>query len=512
MRDDLDFDLVDKHLEEYADTLEWQTENSAIRFSFNLALESIRDHEIDRGVWTLKKAVEASTDGDGINHAIFQILIKSGLYQEAVEVLRAAIEKGFQDWYFKYNLAFCLFELDEIQEAEAICVSGLFGEVSEGCHLYLHLLAEIRDSQGRFIEAKALAQEAISNPRINDNDELSNTYYNLSLYCEKLGFIDDAIEAAKSGVAVDKNPESIDWDSLIERLQKLCTQPPNGESSTLHQDLEPKKLYEDWFIEGAFWHQYIPLDFFHGSRGFLEELYENGATWSDESVLLFDDYWLDEDSLEESLARVESLSGHIHLQPSWPVFLETPDISIAMTINQSFLLAWVGKDLDGLLVGVNVKTWDVFHAEDPDARFAVGAVLNWFLDCSLNISSHEMFDRMPNKWIEIERPWEPKYLTTWSTTTIFHDDIENMRRYVDRRPPIAHRVRGHIRTLSERQPTDEARENAPAYIRRNMGPTDTFVRSYTKSGEIGTEKLLNHLSTNSSLADFLGTAPLFESD
>jgi hypothetical protein len=75
-----------------------------------------------------------------------------------------------------------------------------------------------------------------------------------------------------------------------------------------------------------------------------------------------------------------------------------------------------------------------------------------------------------------------------------------------------HRVRGHIRTLIERQPTDEARENAPAYIRQNMGPTDTFVRSYTKNGEIGTDKLLDHLNTRSSLAAFLGTAPLFESD
>ena len=88
----------------------------------------------------------------------------------------------------------------------------------------------------------------------------------------------------------------------------------------------------------------------------------------------------------------------------------------------------------------------------------------------------------------------------------------NIRRYEDRTPPRALRVCGNIRTLIERQPTDEARENAPAYIRQNMGPTDTFVRSYTKSGEIGTDKLLDHLNTRSSLADFLGTAPLLESD
>jgi hypothetical protein len=213
--------------------------------------------------------------------------------------------------------------------------------------------------------------------------------------------------------------------------------------------------------------------------------------------------------LEESLARVESLSSHIHLQPTWPVYLETPDISIAMTLNRNYLLAWVGVGLDGLLVGVNIKTWDLYHADDADARFAVGAVLNWFLDCSLNILNHEMFISIPYKWREVDRPWELDS-TTWSTTSAFTQDIENMRRFTDRTPPRAHRVRGHIRTLTERQPTDEARENAPAYIRRNMSPSDTFVRSYTKSGDVGTDKLLVHLNTKSSLADFLATAPLLE--
>jgi hypothetical protein len=262
-------------------------------------------------------------------------------------------------------------------------------------------------------------------------------------------------------------------------------------------------------MAGAFWHAEIPKDFYYGTREFLEELYQNGATWSDQSTHTFD-FLIDEDGLEESLARVESLSSHIHLQPTWPVYLETPDISIAMTLNRNYLLAWVGVGLEGLLVGVNIKTWDVYHADDADARFATGAVLNWFLDCSLNISLHKQFYFAPNRWREIERPWEPHYMTTWSTTNVFHEDIGNIRQSVDRKPPQAHRVRGHIRTLTERQPTDEARENAPAYIRRNMSPSDTFVRSYTKSGDVGTDKLLVHLNTKSSLADFLATAPLIE--
>ena len=230
----------------------------------------------------------------------------------------------------------------------------------------------------------------------------------------------------------------------------------------------------------------------------------NGAIWADESIVLFDGFDVEEEALEESLARAEALSAHLHLVPRWPVYLETNEVSIAMTLNRNFLLAWVGKGLEGLLVGVNIKTWDLYHPDDRDARFACGAVLNWFLDCSLNVSEHRMFDRMPNNAKGFDRPWETKFLTTWTTTKPFYEELESLRYDSNRKPPRAHRVRGHIRTLSERQPTDDARDNAPAYIRKNMGPADTFVRSYAKSGDLGTEKLLVHLKTNSNLGDFLG--------
>ena len=55
MRDDIDFELIDKRVEIVGGILEWQTDNPTIRFSLNLAFESLKDHEIDRCVWTLKK-------------------------------------------------------------------------------------------------------------------------------------------------------------------------------------------------------------------------------------------------------------------------------------------------------------------------------------------------------------------------------------------------------------------------------------------------------------------------
>ena len=507
MRDDIDFDLVDKIAENFGVVLDWQTANKTIRNKFHLALESLRDHEIDRCVWALRQAVETSEDGEGIADAVFQLLVKTELFPEALEVLNEALAKEFNNRSIECHYYHCLYLNRDYGEAEKNLVVHLGGEIVDVYSMKsLNILALIRSKQGRYLEAKALTQESISSRiRLGLLDEIACDYWNLSLYCESLNLWDEAVSAAKAGQL--KDPDYKDWEAQIKEVEGKSKQ--NDDHDEIELGAEETNTYEDWFMAGAFWHAEIPKDFYYGTREFLEELYQNGATWSDQSTHTFD-FLIDEDGLEESLARVESLSSHIHLQPTWPVYLETPDISIAMTLNRNYLLAWVGVGLEGLLVGVNIKTWDVYHADDADARFATGAVLNWFLDCSLNISLHKQFYFAPNRWREIERPWEPHYMTTWSTTNVFHEDIGNIRQSVDRKPPQAHRVRGHIRTLTERQPTDEARENAPAYIRRNMSPSDTFVRSYTKSGDVGTDKLLVHLNTKSSLADFLATAPLIE--
>jgi tetratricopeptide (TPR) repeat protein len=487
MREDINFNLVDEVANSYGVTLDWQTANQTVRILFNLALESLKDHEIERCVWTLKKAVETSEDGEGIAHAVSALLVRTGLYPEAIEVLGETIDRFIEstDSAIFYNYAFCLYQVDKNNKEAGEQLEILLEVVDEYSAMALNMLGVIRRQQGRVIEAKALNQEAISLAISGDmKGDLGTFYWNKSIYCQELALYDEAIAAVRLGKGIDPNLH--DWSERIKEIEELVDQPDGTDEIESQEISLEAESFDEWFKAGVFWHTDIPKDFFYGTRKFL---------------------LIDEDGLEESLARVESLSNHLHLQPTWPVYLETPDISIAMTMNRNYLLAWVGVGTEGLLVGVNIKTWDVFHADDADARFAVGAVLNWFLDCSLNILKHEMFISIQHKWREVDRPWEPG-LATWSTTSTFIQDIENIRRYADRTPPRAHRVRGHIRTLTERQPTDEARENAPAYIRRNMGPTDTFVRSYTKSGDLGTEKLLVHLNTKSSLADYLGTAPL----
>lgn len=97
MRDDIDFDFIDSYIGEHADDFQLDIENPTIRFSFDLALESLKEHEIDRCVWTLKKAVELSIDGKQILYIIITLLIDTELYSEAIEVLSEAAEKFFED-------------------------------------------------------------------------------------------------------------------------------------------------------------------------------------------------------------------------------------------------------------------------------------------------------------------------------------------------------------------------------------------------------------------------------
>lgn len=503
MRIDIDFEAIDAV--DLTGVI-WQSTDHAVCSILDLALEAVQAHEVDQCVWSLKKAIEKSSDGEGINHAIIQLLFRTKLYPEAVDVYRKLIAETETDELTYRNFCMSLKKNGETKEAEEICLIRLRGVMGKSdASTYLLILSEICDENGRDFEAYLYTKELLRvNKRTDSLTRSDYSYWNLSIWSQKFGDLDEAKKFAVLGK--EETPDiNEDWDSRIEEITLTANLPTSTPEEVLHADVQNQDPFEQWFLKGSYWHyEEFEADFFSDSDDFLNELFLNGAIWADESTVLFDGFDVEEETLEESLARAEVLSEHLHLVPLWPLYLETTEVSIVMTLNRNFLLAWVGKGLEGLLVGVNIKTWDLYHADDRDARFACGAVLNWFLDCSLNVSEHRMFDRMPNNSKKFDRPWEKNFLTTWTTTKAFYKEIESLRYDSDRKPPRAHRVRGHIRTLIYRRPTDDARENAPAYIRKNMGPTDTFVRSYAKSGDLGTEKLLVHLKTNSNLADFLG--------
>lgn len=264
--------------------------------------------------------------------------------------------------------------------------------------------------------------------------------------------------------------------------------------------------YTEWLAAGSVW-----LDSASWSgrehSALLKELHASGAQWADPASNVFPEFSAGEEELDEALAFAENLSGSLRKEPDMPIHLDAADLRIAMTIENEHLRAWVGRETAGLAVSVNLKTWDVqYREDDPDAIFAVGAVLHWFLDCSGGIEHHPKFTRGIPTNEETVVPWRADN-NTWSTNPSFHDDVEAVLSGRRKRPPKAHRVKGHIRTLSEHSPTEEARLRAPAYVRRNMGSNDTWVAGYSKGGEAALRSLITRLATFSSLADYLATCP-----
>jgi hypothetical protein len=191
-----------------------------------------------------------------------------------------------------------------------------------------------------------------------------------------------------------------------------------------------------------------------------------------------------------------------------PVYLQTEWVSIAMTIENGWIRAGVGIGLEGCAVSLNPSTWDLqFLNGDRDALFAAATVVNWYIDCSIMLKAHPKFRKESEDRRDDIRPW-PSSANCWSATSLFSDDVDDIRKGRQAAPSRAHRVRGHIRSLTQGEPTDDARANAPAHKRVFMKANDTWVQAHSRGGETETQNLLNRLHKNSSLADFLATAQL----
>lgn len=238
----------------------------------------------------------------------------------------------------------------------------------------------------------------------------------------------------------------------------------------------------------------------------LARLFNGETQWADPNIPLFNDFDVSEEDLDDTLARAVAISSRIHLMPEVPIKLETRNLSIEFDLEGQLLRAWVGRNSIGIPISVNVTTWELFYVqENRDAMFAVGAAINWFLDCSISLYNHSNFERLEANSAYREGTTDAAG-NSWTTRQQFHTDIEQMRSGHLPLPPRAHRVRGHIRRLGDGTPSDSARDNAPPYIRRHMAPGETWVRGHNRGGDVAGDQLINRLRTSSSLADFLGTA------
>jgi tetratricopeptide (TPR) repeat protein len=463
----------------------------------------------------LQKRVELNPDDETSRHMLGWTLHNLNRYSEAEIHIQHLVALKPNDENLRYMLGACLCRMEKYKEAEAhlqravdlkpnddrgkdstnrdwlnqcqsnlphrVTVTDIFEEAlarNSGDSIAFGDLGITRQYQNRYAEALALFREAL---RLCETD-----FYKIQIVeCyEHLGNIELAHQMR------------LEYPGLFE----VITPEPD-------QDLLTPPTFSEFLSSGATWldgagwenRQQSPL---------LKSLHQQNAKWADPTKVLFPEYDIEEDDLAETLARAESLQHHLHLETEMPVYLQTEWVSVAMTIENGWIRAWVGIELEGCAVSLNPSTWDVqFLDGDRDALFAAAVVVNWYIDCSIMLTAHPKFRRESVDSRDDIRPWQLSD-NGWSATSLFSADVDDIREGRQTAPPRAHRVRGHIRSLTQREPTDDARAKAPAHRRAFMKANDTWVQAHTRGGQTETQNLLTRLHKHSSLADFLATAQL----
>lgn len=423
-------------------------------------------------------------------------LFKQGRIAESEPLLRAA-KSGFINstrgltaknrWWGHHWLGIYHEEFDELEEAEFHIRAahqldvGLASSASAALGRVLFKLERYEESEMKFREAL-------------DSSSSSDSSYWLGKCLIAQKRFSEAEEILK---ALPDDPYST--SSRVQEALDECRRELSESNSPpeFHHFLE--------FVEqGKFW-----IDSAHWSSsqaGILEDLFENGSKWADPNYVFFTDFDVSDSDLDDSLARAVAISGQIHLMPEMPVRLHTEKLEIQLDLDNSLLRAWVGRQNVGIAVTVDVSTWDLYYAVgDRDAMFATAAAINWFLDCSIALRDHPKFRRLSTN--EMMNPHGAGYSgDVWTTQTGFDSDIENIMSGHLPNPPKAHRVRGHIRRLADGSPTEDARDNAPPYVRRHMRADETWVRGHSRGGDFTGANILTRLQSYSSLGDFLAMA------
>ena len=386
-----------------------------------------------------------------------------------------------------YWLGATQFRLQRWHDAERSYVRSLsLGPTDvQRAHIYNEIGVIRRDVDERLLDASTFFRLAIvfrpSEPVFYTN--LSNVLRRLSMFRDAEDVLHNALHL---GLASPKIEEELALLTITSTTKPLT--------------------FEDFIEQGSVWLESCEWRTPHSSS-FLKMLHASGIAWAESTELLFENYLIDSESLEESLAVAESLSDLMRRDVELPIWLFAEDFFVVLAREGDMLRGFVGLDRKGLAVSVNLNNWDLLYLDgDRDAMFAAGVVLHFFFDCSINLESHPKFTRGAGIRNSFLRRGDA-IGSTWSTNTSFDKDLADLHSGKMSKPPRAHRVAGHIRTLDVRNPTDEARDRAPAYIRHRMGPTDTYVRSYDKGGSGTAAKIYNRLATQSSLADFLAMAP-----
>ena len=473
-----------------------------------------------------RRAVDLEPKNSTYLNNLGSFLFEGERYREAETPLRQAVALEPEDSTLNRNLGHILLQLNRWQEAEFFITTAVRLDPSDE---NMFLLAKSLYRNGRKKEATDFYWQII---RREDRTEWTGF---LALALNDLGMIKFSSERYKDAFAlmsaairlsqqIGIEPQAVFWSNLelsfnnsssngdvIETLKAAYSfedkhrqflTPTSLLTAKLEIQSESKTDFDSWLLMGRKW---TKTSAWRNPKksSVLINMFESGAQWLKPASRLFSEYNANEDSINESLACIESLSEHFDRHPETPIYLQSSRVTIAIEIAQDSVRAWVGRSNLGLTVSMSLNNWDLSYDRDhPDASFAVGAMIHFFIDCSMGIASHPGFHQItPSS--DADSSLGDRGTNFWSSTLGFEKNIDDIVSGRKHAPPRAHRVSGHVRTLSERIPTDEARLKAPSYIRRNLGPNDTWVSSYTKGGDASQTDRLARLKTHSSLSDYL---------
>lgn len=280
---------------------------------------------------------------------------------------------------------------------------------------------------------------------------------------------------------------------------------PKRQATSIQRETQPvDRKFERWLTAGKPWIRGAQVEGAEFST-FLAGLHDAGRRWPTANGSRAPEP-RDPDWLDEILARAEDAAPLLRFAPAWPTTFTDHKHLITIAVVDKTLVGWVEIGHSKTLVSIDLETWEPkSRGAQKQLDVAVGLAIGWYLDSCICLRKkshpHFRFERSRSG---------PRGITRISNEIVlptprFRTDFESVRRG-SRQPPRAHRVRGHVRELSDlRSPSKSARSNAPYYIRRHLKPNETFVQSHSRGKGEKSRAIAVYLSKYSTLADALGS-------
>lgn len=156
------------------------------------------------------------------------------------------------------------------------------------------------------------------------------------------------------------------------------------------------------------------------------------------------------------------------------------------------LYGWVAFPEGAVAVTLDLSQFRSVHLMgNPAALSASAIVASWFLDSVLRtagVRSSHFSTPASSDWVDTAADFDAPQARSADLLPNFNQQI----------------VSAHLRTLPHgRRPSREAIERAPEFLRRRMGPNQTYVRASSRRSEDLSDDLRRFTATGSFLADVL---------